>query len=116
MQDLPVSARSVAWWPVLIFVADYLGVKPTAVPALFRSLPVPGTPRWCGLDDADPVKLDAVLDAGCRHALRLELAQEALAAASKDISAAADWRCVANELASLTAWRAARPWARGEAS
>lgn len=107
---------SVAWWPVLLFVADRLGVEPTAVPELSRQLPLLGTPSWCALADDDPVKLAAVLDGGCRHALRVELGQEARADASKAVADAVDWRAVANELSALTAWRADRPWARKQAS
>ncbi|MBU3749821.1 MAG: DUF2742 domain-containing protein [Mycobacterium sp.] len=103
-------SQSVAWWPVLIFVAQRLGVEPTVVPEISRRLPLLGTPAWCELPDDDPAKLAAVLDGGCRHALRLELGQEALAEASKAVAAAADWRGIAQELGDLTAFRQAHPW------
>jgi len=110
------ESQAVAWWPVLTFVADRLGVEPAAVPEISHRLPLLGTPAWCLLADDDPAKIAAVLDGGCRHALRLELNQEALADASKEISGAADWRSVANELNTLNNFRKANPWARRVAS
>jgi len=115
LEPIPPS-QSVAWWPVLTFVADRLGVEPTVVPEISHRLPLLGTPSWCLLADDDPAKLAAVLDGGCRHALRLELNQEARAEASKAVAAAVDWRSVAAELGQLTQWRAERPWALRDAS
>jgi hypothetical protein len=43
-------------------------------------------------------------------------AQEAAAEASQAVSAAVDWRAVAQEWMQLQAFRAANPWARREAS
>ena len=108
---LPPASQQVAWWPVLTFVADRLGVPPTDVPNVARVLPLLGTPAWCALADDDPAKLAAVLDGGCRHALRLELGQEALAEASKAVAAAVDWRAVSAELNQRRTFRAANPWA-----
>lgn len=104
-------SQSVAWWPVLTYVAARLGIEPTDVPRISLLLPLLGTPAWCDLADDDPAKLAAVLDGGCRHALRLELNQEARAEASKAIAASADWRAIAQELTELRAFRAANPWA-----
>lgn len=110
VKDIPQS-RMVAWWPVLLFVAERLGVEPTTVPDIARKLPLLGTPAWCELPGGDPAKLAAVLDGGCRWALRLELGQEALAEASRAVAAAADWRAVAAEMTQRQAFRAANPWA-----
>lgn len=110
------ASRSVAWWPVLTFVADRLGVETTAVPEISKRLPLLGTPAWCALPDDDPAKLAAVLDGGCRWALRLELNQEALAEASKAIAASEDWRGIAQELTGLRSFRTANPWAKRVAS
>lgn len=115
VKGIPPS-QSVAWWPVLTFVADRLGVEPTVVPEISHRLPLLGTPSWCLLADDDPAKIAAVLDGGCRHALRLELNQEARAEASKAIAAAADWRGVAQELTELHAFRTANPWSKPVAS
>lgn len=99
------NSSAVAWWPVHEFV--------TAVTdALADEWPMAGTPIWCELADDDPRKLAAVLDAAQHHALRMEVAQEARAEASKSVAGAADWPQVANELTQLRAWRANRPWAK----
>ena len=110
--ELP--SRAVAWWPVLTFTADRIGVPPEAMPVL--RVPLLGTPAWCALDDTDPVKLAAVLNGGQHFALRLEIEQEARADASQAVSAAADWRGIAQELAQLQSFRADRPWLKREAS
>ncbi len=114
-QPIPAS-RSVAWWPVLTYIADLLGVEPTAVPDEAQRVPLLGTPAWCALPDDAPAKLAAVLHGGCHHALRLELTQEASAEASKAISTMHDWKAVAGELSGLAAHREANPWARRVAS
>lgn len=116
-QPKPIPAsQAVAWWPVLLYVADVLRVEPTEVPYAAQRVPLLGTPAWCALADDAPSKLAAVLHGGCHHALRLEMTQEACADASKDISAAADWRAVASELSGLAAFRKANPWSRRVAS
>ena len=81
------ESRSVAWWPVHEFVA--------ALVAQVNDLPVAGTPAWCLLGDGDPRKLLAVAVAGEHHVLRVEMAQEARAEASKTIAAETDWQAVA---------------------
>jgi hypothetical protein len=62
------------------------------------SWPMVGTPEWCDLDDDDPRKLAALLDAARHWALRLETCQQARAEASRDISAAADWPAIADHI------------------
>lgn len=80
---MSVASRQVAWVAVLEFV-QRLGIDPTTVITA-------GTPAWRQLDDEDPDKLAAVLAAGVHHALRMDLAQEALAEASREIASAAPW-------------------------
>jgi hypothetical protein len=96
------DSRAVAWWPVHEFIARVI--------AQADDFPAAGTPAWCALADGDPRKLLAVAVAGEHHVLRIETAQEALAEASKDISAAADWKSIAQEYQTLTNFRASRPW------
>ena len=75
-----------------------------------------GTPAWCLLAHDDPRKWVSLLDAAQHHALRVQLAQEALADASKGISQMVDWPAVAQEITQRRAFREAHPWARREAS
>ena len=103
-----------AWWPVLTFTAHRIGMQPETMPEL--RVPLLGTPAWCALNDSDPAKLAAVLDGGQLFALGLDTAQEAAAEASQAVSAAVDWRAVAQEWMQLQAFRTANPWARREAS
>jgi hypothetical protein len=88
MSDL-VTARTVSWWPVHQLV----------VPVLDRvgSWPMAGSVRWVGLDNCDPAKWAAVLDAARHHALRVETAQMSLADASHAIAGAEDWAQIARE-------------------
>lgn len=81
------ESRSVAWWPVHEFMAALL--------ARANDLPLAGTPEWCALGDGDPRKLLALAAAGEHHVLRVEIAQEAQAEASKNIAASADWHALA---------------------
>ena len=99
----PVTARSVSWWSVHEYVTGFIGT--------LTDWPMAGTPEWCDLDDYEPRKLAAVLIAGSHHALRVETAQEANAAASKAVAAAADWPAIAKEIHQLHNWRSTRPWA-----
>jgi hypothetical protein len=79
-QDV-VSSRQVSWWSVHEFVAGHLD--------RISSWPMAGTPAWCALDDADPVKWAALIDAAQHWALRAETCQEAECEAPHEISAAA---------------------------
>jgi hypothetical protein len=76
----------VSWWSVHEFVADYLEAT--------RSWPMAGSVEWQQLPDADPRKLASLLDAARHWALRVETCQQAECEASRDVSAAADWRAV----------------------
>ena len=83
-----MTNQQVSWWSVHGFVAPYLDA----------AAPMAGTPAWCDLEDTDPLKWAALLDAARHWALHLEINQQALAEASRDVSVAADWRSVANEI------------------
>jgi hypothetical protein len=85
------ESRQVSWLPVHEFVKAVLDQA--------NGYPMAGTPAWCSLAHDDPKKWAAVLDAGQHHALRVELAQEARAEASRDIAAAADWSAEARSIA-----------------
>lgn len=85
-----IASRQVSWWSVHEKVSPLL--------AQVGSWPMAGSPEWCELADADPVKLAALYDAAQHWALRLEMCQTALAEASRDISAATDWSAVARKI------------------
>lgn len=90
MRDaLIVTTRSVDWYPVHRLVAPFL----TAA----ESWPVAGTLPWQDLNDTDPAKWCAVLDAAQYGALHMQLRQEALARASRDISSTDSWTSVAHQ-------------------
>jgi hypothetical protein len=95
------DSRQVSWWPVHQFL------EAVVAQANVGPLPLAGTPGWCALADGDPRKLLALAVAGEHHVLRMETAQEALAEASKAVSAAADWCGVAAEVTQLRAAEAA---------
>jgi len=84
------ESRSVAWWPVHEFMVALLSHA--------NDLPSAGTPAWCALGDGDPRKLLAVAVAGEHHVLRVEMAQEVHAEASKAVAAATDWPQIAREM------------------
>jgi hypothetical protein len=88
--DAAVSSQQVCWSEVHDHVAPLLASVP--------SWPMAGTPAWCALDDQDPAKTAALLDAAQHWALRVETCQEAMCETSRDVSAAADWRATANAL------------------
>ena len=93
----PLSAQSVSWRAVHRFILPILSAV--------SGWPTIGTPAWCSLAHEHPAKWAALLDAAQHHALRLELNQEAMAEASKAISASADWPAVAREVQQLDAAR-----------
>lgn len=103
-----VSSQQCCWWSVHVFVADRL--------ERVGDWPMAGTPAWCALDDADPAKWAALLDAAQHWALRLETCQEARADASRAVSGALDWSALAHEINQRTEFYAARPWLRRVAS
>ena len=78
------GSRQISWWEVHEYVTaklQQIGVE---------QWPLIGTAQWRQLDDSDPAKLAAALDASQHLALRLDAAQSALAEASRDIAAAED--------------------------
>jgi hypothetical protein len=90
LANAKIGSRSVDWFAVHEFVAQLL---PSG-----GSWPAAGTPAWYALDDTDPRKLAAVLEAGVRWCLRIDTEQAQLAEASKDIAAIADWSAVARNM------------------
>jgi Protein of unknown function (DUF2742) len=79
---------------------DWLSVHDFVVPLLNEvgCWPMAGTLTWQNLTDDDPVKVAAIFDAARHHTLRVETAQAALAQASRDISASADWSAVSRAI------------------
>lgn len=88
--DYRTGSQQVSFLAVHDFVRELL--------AQVNSFPAAGTPAWCSLAHDDPRKLAAVLDAGQHFSLRVELAQEARAEASRDVANAADWSAVARSV------------------
>ncbi len=88
--DYTTASRQVSWWSV------HEHVKP--ILHQIGSWPLAGSPAWVALDDDDPVKLAALLDAAQHHVLRIETAQAELAEASRAVAADADWPAVAAEI------------------
>lgn len=85
-----IESRTVDWWSV------HLYAEPTLTGV--GSWPMVGSLPWQALPTDDPVKLAAVLDAARHWALRIENNQTAMADASHEISAAADWTGIATEI------------------
>ncbi|TXI56244.1 DUF2742 domain-containing protein [Mycolicibacterium mageritense] len=86
------SSQQVSWWPVHEFLEAVVNQ------ANYGPLPTAGTPAWQALADGDPRKLLALAVSGEHWALRTEIAQERLAEAGRDISAAANWTSIANNI------------------
>jgi hypothetical protein len=82
-----ISSRQVSWLQVHDFV--------TAAVELVDGWPAAGTPAWCLLDDDDPRKVAAVLDAGQHWALRIDALQAAQAEAAQHISRTLDCKAIA---------------------
>jgi len=80
------QSQQVAWWPVHEFV------NAVVAHANYGPLPVAGTPAWQQLADGDPRKLLACAAAGEHHVLRVEVAQQDRAEASKDVARVPDWK------------------------
>ena len=99
-----VSSGQVSWWSVHVFVESLL----TEV----GEWPMAGSVAWQQLDDGDPRKLAALLDAAQHHALRVETAQQQRSEASRDVAAAADWTAIAREIQDRNEFYTQRPWLR----
>ncbi|MDX1890123.1 DUF2742 domain-containing protein [Mycolicibacterium sp. 050158] len=76
------------WWPVHLYVES-------KVLTALGSSPTPGTLPWVDLDDDDPAKTDAVLQAGVWWAVAEDAHQEALVQASQDVAGAVDCQSIA---------------------
>ncbi|ORV86850.1 hypothetical protein AWC11_16985 [Mycobacterium interjectum] len=90
MAQYDIESRSVDWYSVHLFVIPVLDEA--------GSWPLAGSPAWRQLPDGHPAKLAAVLDGGRHWALHVDVAQEALAQASRAISAAADWAEISRDI------------------
>jgi hypothetical protein len=99
-----VASQQVSWFSVHQFVQRYLDTAGHYPPA--------GTPAWCELSAGDRRKWAALLDFAQHHALRVEIAQEARAEASRGVSEAADWAKVGREINGRNDFYTARPWLR----
>lgn len=88
----PAPSQQVSWWPVHEFL------EAAVAQANHGPLPIAGTPAWCALSDGDPRKLLSVAIAGQHHVLRVEVAQEHRAEASREIAAAGDWSALAGRI------------------
>lgn len=84
-----IGSRTVDFWPVHEYVTARITVD---------TFPMAGTLAWINLPERHPQKIAAILDAAQHWALRVQLAQEALADASKDIADAADWKALSRSL------------------
>lgn len=88
--EYTTASQQVSWWTVHEYVQPLLDRA--------GSWPMAGTPAWCALDDDDPIKLAALLDAAQHHVLRVETAQAALAEASRAVSAIENWGLIGNKI------------------
>lgn len=84
-------SSQVSWWSVHEFVARVLERT--------GEWPMAGTPEWVALPVDSPKKIAALFDAARHHALRVELAQETRAEASKAVAAGEDWSALAQRTA-----------------
>jgi hypothetical protein len=75
-----------------------------------------GTQEWTELLNNDPRKLASLLDASQHWVLRLESNQQAMADASSEVSAAADWSGIAQYIRDERGFAAAHPWLRRRAA
>jgi hypothetical protein len=103
------ASRQVCWWSVHEHVAALLALQ--ALP-----WPIVGTPAWCALEDHDPRKLAALVDAAQHWALWLETGQQARGDASRGISGAFDWAAIAQRHRTHSEFYAAKPWLKRAAS
>jgi hypothetical protein len=103
-----VSSQQVSWWDVHLFVEPLL--------AEVGDWPMAGTPEWCALDDDDPAKTAALLDAARHWILRVETRQAAECAASSDVSAAADWGQIGQQIRAHNEFYTEKPWLRRQES
>jgi len=103
-----IYSSQVGWWAVHEHVSPLL--------ELVGSWPLAGSPAWCALDDRDPVKKAALLDAARHWSLRLETCQASRCEASRDVAGRADWSALARHVRNDAAFYAERPWLKRVAS
>jgi hypothetical protein len=107
-----IESRQVSWLPTHEFAASWAAKY--GIDLIDDDLPNPGTPRWFGLPD--PHKVAALLLRASKAILHDEGDQQARAEASKAIAGAADWSAISREINQRTAFYAARPYLKREAS
>lgn len=100
-------SQQVSFWSVHEFVQRYLDTA--------GEFPMCGSPAWCLLPDDSREKWAALLDFAQHHTLRVEVAQEQRAEASRAVAASADWGQVGREVNQRAEFRAAHPWSRRKA-
>jgi hypothetical protein len=98
-----LTSRVVRWWDFHEWCQEWLSSRNVGA-----DLPMCGTQAWFNLDDRDPRKWAAVLEAAEHWVLRVETVQEALAEASSAISSAADWSAIRREIRDLQEFKARR--------
>jgi hypothetical protein len=86
------ASREVSWW------ATHQFIEAAVAQANCGPLPAAGTPAWCALSDGDPRKLLALAVAGEHHVLRMEIGQELLIDAGKNVAAAIDCTALAQRI------------------
>jgi DNA-binding transcriptional LysR family regulator len=84
-----MDSRQIGWYEVYLLLAPLLGERPTVLP---------GTPAWSLLPDDHPDKWQAILWASVWWCLDQDARQAAMAEASREISSAADWSAVAQQV------------------
>lgn len=104
MTDWRLGSQVVHWWEFHQWATPYLQTV--------DGWPTIGTHPWFDLDDTDPRKWAAVIDAAQHHALRIEIAQDARREASHDIAAAFDWAAIGNRIRRHRQWLKQHPWAK----
>lgn len=102
------ASAQVDWWVVHEYVAPLLDQV--------KAWPLVGSVEWCQLGDDDPVKLAALFDAARHWALRVETCQQAACEPSHDVSAAADWACIAERIRAEHDFYATHSWLKRAAS
>ena len=103
------GSQQVAWYETHLFLEAVLAQ------ANLGPLAPAGSPQWCELSDGDPRKLLSLAVDGVHHVLRKSTSQEALADASRAVSAAADWSKIAREMQQCNDFHASKPWLRRRA-